>query len=132
VSTPDQIPTAPAPQKRMARRAGIGAFVGTSIEWFDFYAYSTAAALVLGKLFFPTSSPGVGTLAAFATFWVGFLARPLGGVIFGHMGDRIGRKKTLITTLLLMGACTSAIGLLPTYAQVGILAPVLLVLLRLI
>jgi MFS family permease len=131
-ASPDQIPTASASQKRMARRAGIGAFVGTSIEWFDFYAYSTAAALVLGKLFFPTSSPGVGTLAAFATFWVGFLARPLGGVIFGHMGDRIGRKKTLITTLLLMGACTSAIGLLPTYAQVGILAPVLLVLLRLI
>lgn len=122
----------PKSQTAMARRAGIASFVGTSIEWYDFYAYSTAAALVLGKVFFPTSSPGAGTLAAFATFWVGFLARPIGGIIFGHMGDRVGRKKTLIVTLMLMGTCTAAVGLLPTYGQVGILAPALLVLLRLI
>ncbi|MBB5918222.1 MFS family permease [Nocardia transvalensis] len=124
--------TPPPGGAAMARRAGFASFIGTSIEWYDFYAYSTAAALVLGKVFFPSSSPAAGTLAAFATFWVGFLARPLGGVVFGHMGDRIGRKKTLIVTLMVMGAGTAAVGLLPTYGQVGLLAPALLVLLRMI
>ena len=119
-------------QHRQARKAGIASFVGTTIEWYDFYAYSTAAALVLGKLFFPTTSPAVGVLASFASFWVGFLARPIGGIVFGHLGDKVGRKKTLIITLMLMGFCTTAMGLLPTYGQAGVIAPVLLVFLRLL
>ena len=119
-------------QARTAKKAGIASFVGTTIEWYDFYAYSTAAALVFAKIFFPSTDTATGTLAAFATFWIGFLARPLGGMIFGHLGDRIGRKKTLIITLMLMGVCTTAIGFLPTYNSVGIIAPILLILLRLI
>ncbi|MFD7920824.1 MFS transporter [Streptomyces sp. NPDC059740] len=115
-----------------ARRAGVTAFVGTTIEWFDFYIYGSASALVLGKVFFAGASPAVGTLAAFATFWVGFLARPLGGLVFGHFGDRYGRKKALVTTLSLMGCSTLAVGLLPGYAQIGAAAPVLLVVLRMI
>ncbi|WP_322102699.1 MFS transporter [Paraburkholderia sp. J41] len=119
-------------QHRQARKAGIASFVGTTIEWYDFYAYSTAAALVLGKLFFPSTNALVGTLAAFASFWVGFLARPIGGIVFGHLGDKVGRKKTLIVTLMLMGGCTTLMGLLPTYAQAGVLAPLLLIVLRLV
>lgn len=120
----------PAPERtRQARKAGFAAFIGTTIEWYDFYTYSTAAALVLGPLFFPGE---LGVLASFATFWVGFLARPLGGVIFGHWGDTFGRKNALITTLLLMGGCTTAVGLLPTYDVVGWWAPAALVVLRLV
>lgn len=116
-----------------ARRAGITAFVGTTVEWFDFYIYGSAAALVLGDVFFPNAaSDAVATLAAFGTFWVGFLARPFGGVVFGHFGDRFGRKKALIVTLLTMGAGTFAIGLLPGYATIGVAAPILLVLLRML
>ncbi|WP_226873300.1 MFS transporter [Microbispora sitophila] len=115
-----------------ARGAGIASFVGTSIEWYDFYIYGTASALVFGKLFFPEASPTAGVMASFATFWVGFLARPLGGVVFGHLGDRIGRKGTLITTLLLMGGATTLVGVLPTYASVGMAAPALLAALRLV
>ncbi|MFD0063174.1 MFS transporter [Streptomyces sp. NPDC056690] len=126
------VPGVSATQARDARRAGVTAFVGTTIEWFDFYIYGSASALVLGKIFFAEASPAVGTLAAFATFWVGFLARPLGGLIFGHFGDRYGRKKALITTLTMMGAATFCVGLLPGYAQIGVAAPVLLVLLRMI
>ncbi|GAA0502913.1 MFS transporter [Saccharopolyspora thermophila] len=117
-------------QLRRARRAGLGSFIGTTIEWYDFYIYSTASALVFGSLFFAESSPAAGVLASFATLWVGFLARPLGGVIFGHLGDRIGRKQTLVVTLVLMGVATAGIGVLPTYATAGVLAPILLVLLR--
>jgi MFS family permease len=117
---------------RQARRAGITAFVGTTIEWFDFYIYGTASALILGRLFFPDVSPAIGTLAAFATFAVGFIARPLGGVIFGHFGDKFGRKNAVIVTLALMGAGTVGVGLLPTYATIGIWAPILLVALRVI
>ncbi|MGW0811893.1 MFS transporter [Streptomyces viridiviolaceus] len=120
------------PSARDAKRAGITAFIGTTIEWFDFYIYGSASALVLGKIFFAEASPAVGTLAAFATFWVGFLARPLGGLVFGHFGDRYGRKKALVTTLTMMGAATFCVGLLPGYAQIGAAAPVLLVLLRMI
>ncbi|MEO3884676.1 MFS transporter [Nonomuraea sp. B5E05] len=116
--------------EKMARKAGIASLFGTAIEWYDFYIFGTAAALVFGPLFFPQSSPGAGVLASFATFWVGFLARPFGGIIFGHLGDRIGRKRMLITTLLLMGTATVGIGLLPTYETIGPLAPVSLVLLR--
>ncbi|MFF2507078.1 MFS transporter [Streptomyces sp. NPDC058067] len=126
------VPGVTATQARDARRAGVTAFVGTTIEWFDFYIYGSAAALVLGKIFFADASPAVGTLAAFATFWVGFLARPLGGLVFGHFGDRYGRKKALVTTLTMMGAATFCVGLLPGYAQIGAAAPVLLVLLRMI
>ncbi|WP_116248614.1 MFS transporter [Nocardiopsis sp. FIRDI 009] len=112
-------------------RAAVAAFVGTTIEWFDFYVYATAAGLVFGTLFFPGDiDPTVGLMASFATFAVGFFARPLGGVVFGHFGDRLGRRSALVTTLLMMGAATFCVGLLPTYAQVGFVAPLLLVVLR--
>ncbi|WP_070491547.1 MFS transporter [Arthrobacter sp. HMSC08H08] len=116
-------------RRRQARKAGFAAFIGTTIEWYDFYTYSTAAALVLGPLFFPGE---LGVLASFATFWAGFLARPIGGVIFGHWGDTFGRRSALITTLLLMGGCTTAVGLLPTYDVAGWWAPAALVVLRLV
>jgi MFS transporter, MHS family, shikimate and dehydroshikimate transport protein len=105
-------------------------FIGTAIEWYDFFLYGTAAALVFNKLFFPTVDPLTGTMAAFATYAVGFVARPLGGIVFGHYGDRLGRKSMLILTLMLVGLSTFAIGLLPTYESIGIAAPILLVLLR--
>ena len=95
----------------------IASLVGTSLEWYDFFIYGTAAALVFNKLFFPSFDPLVGTLLAFTTYAVGFVARPLGGIVFGHYGDRVGRKKVLVATLLLMGVATFAIGLLPTYAE---------------
>ncbi|GAA4864253.1 MFS transporter [Saccharopolyspora rosea] len=119
-------------RSRTARRAALGAFVGTTIEWYDFYVYATAASLVLGELFFPSSDRLTGVMASFAIFAVGFFARPLGGVLFGHFGDRVGRKATLVTTLLMMGAVTVAVGLLPTYSSIGIAAPVLLVVLRVV
>jgi MFS family permease len=106
--------------------------VGTSIEWYDYYIFGTASALVFGTLFFPSFSPLAGTLAAFATFAVGFIARPLGGAVIGHFGDRIGRKAMLVLTLMLTGLSTFLIGVLPTYAAIGVAAPLLLVLLRLI
>ncbi|BBL80413.1 MFS transporter [Rubrobacter xylanophilus] len=112
------------------RRVVFGALVGTALEWYDFFIYGTAAALVFGQLFFPGFSDVAGTMAAFATFGVAFLVRPLGGFIFGHMGDRIGRRETLIVTTLLMGLSTGLIGLLPTYEAIGVWAPVLLTLLR--
>ncbi len=119
-------------QKRQPVRASIAAFAGTTIEWYDFFIYSTAAALVFPQLFFPNSDPNVGLLISLATFGVGFFARPIGGFVFGHLGDRIGRKSALITTLLMMGLSTAAIGMLPTYSQIGVWAPVLLVVLRII
>ncbi len=115
---------------RQKRRAIIAAAVGTSIEWYDFFLYTTAAALVFPKLFFPTSDPYTGVLLSFSTYFVGFAARPVGAAIFGHYGDRLGRKRTLIVTLLLMGLATLAIGLMPTYAQVGAFGAVLLTVLR--
>jgi MFS transporter, MHS family, shikimate and dehydroshikimate transport protein len=105
-------------------------FVGTTIEWYDFFLYGTAAALVFNELFFPNAEPLIGTLSAFGTFAVGFAARPIGGIVFGHFGDRIGRKSMLVLSLLIMGVATFLIGVLPTYASIGVLAPVLLVLLR--
>ncbi|MFB6644209.1 MFS transporter [Streptomyces chartreusis] len=105
---------------------------GSAIEWFDFFIYGTAAALVFNKLFFPASDPMVGTLLAFMTFAIGFVARPLGGIVFGHFGDRVGRKPALVTALFLMGGSTTVIGLLPTYDVIGAAAPVLLVVLRLL
>ena len=115
-----------------AGRAVISSFVGTAIEWYDFFIYGTAAALVLGPQFFPNGSDLVGTLAAFATLAVGFIARPFGGAIMGHFGDKTGRKSMLVTSLVLMGAATVGIGLLPNYAAIGIWAPILLVTLRFI
>jgi metabolite-proton symporter len=114
------------------RRIAAASLVGTTIEFFDFFIFGTAAALVFGPLFFPDLSPLAGTLSAFATFGVAFVARPLGALVFGHFGDRLGRKQMLVTTLLMMGVGTVAVGLLPTYAQVGIWAPILLVLCRLL
>jgi MFS transporter, MHS family, shikimate and dehydroshikimate transport protein len=106
--------------------------LGTTIEWYDFLIYATAAALVFNKAFFPTFDPLAGTLAALGSYAVGFLARPLGGALFGHFGDRIGRKSMLVLTLFIMGLGTFCIGLLPTYNQIGVLAPIFLVLLRII
>ncbi len=108
------------------------ACIGSALEWYDFFLYGTAAALVFGDLFFPKSDPVVGTLLAFLTFGVGFVVRPLGGILFGILGDRFGRKPVLVATLLMLGIGTTAIGLLPTYAQIGYWAPVLLVLMRVI
>ena len=115
------------------RKLALTSLAGTSIEWFDFFLYGTAAALVFPVLFFSEDMPRyVSLIASFSTFAVGFLARPLGGVIFGHYGDRFGRKKALIIALTLMGASTTLIGLLPTYSQIGFLAPLLLVFFRFI
>ncbi|MBA4709685.1 MFS transporter [Aquitalea aquatica] len=115
-----------------SRRAAAAAFIGTTIEFYDFYIYATAAALVLGQVFFPSSDPTLSTLAAFATFAVGFIARPMAGMVFGHLGDRLGRKKMLLFTMMLMGVATAGIGLLPSYATAGIWAPIGLVTLRFI
>ncbi|MGO2035054.1 MAG: shikimate transporter [Brevibacterium sp.] len=115
---------------RRARRAAAGSFIGAVVEWYDFLLYGIVAALVFGELFFPGYSAHAGTLAAFATFGVGFIFRPLGGIIFGHFGDRLGRKSMLIWTMTIMGVATALIGFLPTYQSVGWLAPALLVLLR--
>jgi len=112
------------------RLVGLASLIGTTIEWYDFFLYGTAAALVLDKIFFPTFDPFVGRLAALTTYAVGFVARPLGGIIIGHFGDRIGRKSMLVLTLIIMGIATFLIGVLPTYEQVGPMAAVLLVLLR--
>src|SRR5680860_814824 len=106
--------------------------VGTAVEWYDFFLYGSAAALIFGKLFFPESEPVTATLLAFGTYALGFVARPLGGVEFGHFGDRIGRKNMLVVALMMMGVATFSIGLLPTYATIGIAAPILLLACRLI
>ena len=114
------------------KRVLLASAVGSALEWYDFFIYGTAAALVFGELFFPKADPSVGTLLAFATFGVGFVARPFGGLVFGHLGDRLGRKPVLIVTLMLVGAGTFLIGLLPTYNAAGVWAPILLVVLRLV
>lgn len=111
-------------------RLAAASLAGTAIEFYDFFAYGTAAALVLGPLFFPTFSPVAGTLAAFGTFGVGFIARPLGSVLFGHIGDRRGRRPVLVASLLLTGVSTVAVGFVPTYGSIGVAAPLLLLLLR--
>ena len=122
----------PAEHQVQLRRAVIASTIGTAIEWYDFFLYSTVTGLVFAKLFFPNSDPWVGTLEAFAIYAVGFVARPIGAAIFGHYGDRIGRKSTLIATLLLMGLATFAVALVPTYAQIGIWGAVILTILRFI
>ncbi|MDJ1371402.1 MFS transporter [Gulosibacter molinativorax] len=115
---------------KRAIRAGFASFVGTSIEFYDFYVFATAAALVFGPIFFPEADPVTGILASFATYAIGFLFRPLGGIIFGHIGDRIGRQRSLVLTLLLMGVATTLVGVLPVYENVGIWAPIMLLILR--
>ena len=114
------------------RRVVAASMIGTTIEWYDFFLYGSAAALVFNKLFFPGYNPLVGTMLAFATYALGFVARPVGGIVFGHYGDRIGRKKLLMLSLVLMGVATVLIGLLPTYGQIGIWAPLALIALRLV
>ncbi|MEV6167002.1 MFS transporter [Streptomyces sp. NPDC051954] len=123
--------TAPPPPSNL-KRIVAASLIGTTIEWYDFFLYGSAAALVFNKLFFPDSDPLVGTLLSFLTYAVGFAARPLGALVFGHYGDRLGRKKLLVLSLLLMGGATFAIGLLPTHATIGSAAPVLLTVLRLV
>lgn len=127
-STHTAAPTRPTSPAKVASAS----FIGTTVEYYDFFIYGTAAALVFPEVFFPNSTPLVGTLLSFATFGVGFLARPVGGVVFGHFGDRVGRKKMLVISLVTMGAATVLMGLMPTYATIGILAPILLTVLRLV
>src|SRR6478752_873708 len=127
--TPPVSPGSSKSSVSSVRRVIAASLIGTSLEWYDFFIYGTAAALIFNKLFFPSFDPLVGTLLAFTTYAVGFIARPLGGVIFGHYGDKLGRKNVLVVTLLLMGLSTFLIGLLPTYAVIGVGAPILLVVL---
>jgi metabolite-proton symporter len=119
------------PTRGGVRSVALASFVGTTIEWYDFFLYGTAAALVFNRLYFPNFDPLTGTLASFATYSVGFVARPVGAIVVGHCGDRMGRKSMLVLTLVVMGVATFAIGLLPTYAQIGVWAPIALVALRL-
>lgn len=121
--------TKQSPQPANRRRTMVASTVGTVMEWYDFNLYGLASALVFGPLFFGSSSTGA-TLASFATFAVGFAARPIGGVVFGHIGDRIGRKYVLLITMLIMGVATAMVGMLPTHATIGIWAPILLIVLR--
>src|SRR5688572_18134003 len=125
-------PEQTAADRSKVRTALTASLVGTTIEWYDFFLYATAASLVFNTAFFPDQSSFVGTLLAFATFAVGFVVRPIGGFVFGHIGDRIGRKRTLALTMFLMGGATALMGLLPTAAQIGVLAPILLLLLRIV
>jgi MHS family shikimate/dehydroshikimate transporter-like MFS transporter len=129
-------PASEAPRNSEDRARGrqvlMSSFIGSVVEWYDFLLYGTAAALVFGQVFFVQLDPAVGLLASFSTLAVGYLSRPLGGIVFGHFGDRIGRKKMLMITIVLMGVASTLIGLLPTYGQIGVAAPILLVLLRLI
>ncbi|MGO9924857.1 MAG: MFS transporter [Mycobacterium sp.] len=118
--------------RRRLRTVVAASLLGTTVEWYDFFLYATAAGLVFNKVFFPNASSLVGTLLAFATFAVGFVMRPVGGLVFGHIGDRIGRKRSLALTMLIMGAATALIGVLPTAAQIGVWAPVLLLVLRIL
>ena len=117
---------------RAVRRVGLASLMGTTIEYYDFFIYGTAAALVFGKVFFPNSDPLTGTLLSFATFGVAFVARPIGGFVFGHYGDKVGRKTTLVITLLTMGLATLGVGFIPSYDSIGVAAPILLVALRFI
>ncbi|MDI7536645.1 MFS transporter, partial [Cronobacter sakazakii] len=131
----DSTITTPRPDEALpacnrARRAAWGSFAGAVVDWFDFLLYGITAALVFNTEFFPQISPAMGTLAAFATFGVGFLFRPLGGIVFGHFGDRLGRKRMLMMTVWMMGIATACIGILPSFATIGWWAPVLLVTLR--
>lgn len=119
-------------QTKVEKKVLIASLVGSSIEWFDYFLYGTVAALVFNTAFFHSDDPTVGLMLAYASFALSFFIRPLGGVIFSHIGDKIGRKKTLVLTLSLMGGATVLMGFLPTYEQIGVIAPILLIVLRLI
>ncbi|EWM10045.1 MFS transporter [Kutzneria sp. 744] len=121
-----------SPSRERIARVVTASLIGTTVEWYDFFLYGSAAALVFNKVFFPTADPLTGTLLAFATYAIGFGARPLGGLVFGHFGDRLGRKRLLVLSLLMMGGATFLMGLLPGYASIGIGAPLLLTALRLV
>ncbi|MER6133847.1 MFS transporter [Streptomyces sp. NPDC001815] len=125
-------PSTASERNRQLRRVALSGLLGTAVEFYDFLVYGTVAALVFGELFFPGADPAVGTIAAFGTFAAGYVARPLGGVLFGHFGDRLGRKSMLLLTMGLMGAASFLIGLLPTYDTIGVWAPVLLIILRVV
>ncbi|MGF7128592.1 MHS family shikimate/dehydroshikimate transporter-like MFS transporter [Paraburkholderia sp. EB58] len=125
-----EVPTFVPSEKSRARKAALGSFVGAVVDWYDFLLYGIVAAIIFNHEFFPQISPAMGTLAAFGTFGVGFLFRPLGGFVFGHYGDRLGRKRMLVLTVMMMGLSTALIGFLPTFATIGWWAPALLVLLR--
>lgn len=125
-------PESPDDSKTRLRKVATATIVGSMLEWYDFYLYATMASIVFSKIFFDTSNPTNATLQAFATFAIGFVARPIGGIFFGYFGDKYGRKKMLFVTFCLMGLCTTAIGLIPTYASIGFWAPLLLVLIRII
>jgi MFS family permease len=129
---PDGPAAAPVPSSRERRRVVLATVVGTTVEWYDFFIYASAAGLVFGQLFFEPAGPSLGTLLAFGSVGVSFLFRPLGAFIAGHLGDRYGRRMVLVVTLVLMGVATALIGVLPTYGQIGVAAPVLLVLLRIL
>lgn len=119
-------------EKKMLRRVVISSVVGSTIEWYDFFLYGVLAGIVLNKLYFPAHDPVVSTLLSYATFAVGFLARPIGGIIFGHFGDKLGRKQMLLLTIIIMGVSTVLIGLVPTYAQIGVAAPLIILVLRIL
>ncbi|MGZ5369457.1 MAG: MFS transporter [Aeromicrobium sp.] len=127
-----QTETIEAPPKSSIQKVVFASLIGTAVEWYDFFLYGSAAALVFGTLFFPESDPLTATMLAFGTYALGFVARPLGGVVFGHFGDKVGRKKMLVVALFVMGIATVGIGLLPTYASIGIAAPLLLLACRLL
>src|SRR5690242_10699748 len=124
--------TQPHFSRTQLRRAVLSSYLGSVIEYYDFLLYATASAVVFNKIFFSNLDPLVGTVASFGTLATGYLARPLGGIVFGHFGDRIGRKKMLVLSMTLMGVGTTLIGLLPTYAQIGVWAPILLVVMRVV
>src|SRR5215217_3833893 len=121
---------AAAPSPSTVRKVALAAMAGSAIEWYDFFIYLTAAALVFGPLFFPGASEVAAVLASFSTAAVGFVARPVGGILLGHFGDKLGRKPTLVIALLTMGTATTLVGLLPTYATIGVAAPIILFVLR--
>jgi MFS family permease len=131
-AAPDGYDESDADRRRRLRTVVAASLLGTTVEWYDFFLYATAAGLVFNKLFFPNATSLVGTLLAFATFAVGFVMRPIGGLVFGHIGDRIGRKRSLALTMLIMGFATALIGVLPGAAQIGVWAPVLLLVLRML
>jgi MFS family permease len=131
-AAPDGYDESDADRRRRLRTVVAASLLGTTVEWYDFFLYATAAGLVFNKLFFPNATSLVGTLLAFATFAVGFVMRPIGGLVFGHIGDRIGRKRSLALTMLIMGFVTALIGVLPGAAQIGVWAPVLLLVLRML
>jgi MFS transporter, MHS family, shikimate and dehydroshikimate transport protein len=123
----DSSARAAAPSPSTVRKVALAAMTGSAIEWYDFFIYLTAAALVFGPLFFPGASEVAAVLASFSTAAVGFVARPIGGILFGHFGDKLGRKPTLVIALLTMGTATTLVGVLPTYATIGVAAPIIMV-----